>query len=123
MRRYIYINLAASLVVTALLSGCSGSNGTKKANNEQQAEASGTATKPVVVGEETKLLMKYLADNGDYVRSKEYPSIIKASIVNDSLGTNQLIIDLRSPARYSEGHIKGRSTGSLTIFRNILKQE
>ncbi len=107
MRRYIYINLAASLVVAALLSGCSGSNGTKKANNEQQAEASGTATKPVVVGEETKLLMKYLADNGDYVRSKEYPSIIKASIVNDSLGTNQLIIDLRSPARYSEGHIKG----------------
>jgi rhodanese-related sulfurtransferase len=32
---------------------------------------------------------------------------IKASIVHDNIGKNQLVIDLRSEKQYSEGHIKG----------------
>jgi rhodanese-related sulfurtransferase len=52
-------------------------------------------------------LLKDLKENGDYVNSKVFPSLIKASIVNESLGKNILIVDLRSPNQFAEGHIKG----------------
>ena len=55
----------------------------------------------------TALLLKDLKENGDYVNSKVYPSLIKASIVNESLGKNILIVDLRTPKQFAEGHIKG----------------
>ena len=66
-----------------------------------------TVSKPAIIGTETSLLLKDLKENGDYVDSKVYPSIIKASIVNESLGKNLLVVDLRSPKEFAEGHIKG----------------
>ena len=62
---------------------------------------------PVVIGSETAALLKELEANGNYVNSQVFPSLIKASIVHESLGKNLLVIDLRSPKYYSEGHIKG----------------
>jgi rhodanese-related sulfurtransferase len=61
----------------------------------------------VQISMETDLLLKDLKENGNYVNSKEYPSLIKASIVNESLGKNILIVDMRSPKEFSSGHIKG----------------
>ncbi|MCX6327092.1 MAG: rhodanese-like domain-containing protein [Bacteroidia bacterium] len=52
-------------------------------------------------------MLKDLEENGDYVNSQEFPSLIKASIVNESLDKNILVIDLRSSKQFSEGHIKG----------------
>lgn len=66
-----------------------------------------TVNRPVMIGNETTLLLKDLKENGDYVNSKVFPSLIKASIVNESLGKNILIIDLRSANQFAEGHIKG----------------
>lgn len=62
---------------------------------------------PVVIGNETSLLLKDLKENGDYVNSQVFPSLIKASIVAESLGKNILVIDLRTSKLFSEGHIKG----------------
>jgi len=67
----------------------------------------GVKPKPVAIGNETALLLKDLKENGDYVNSKAYPSLIKASIVKESLGKNMLIVDLRPQKQFSEGHIKG----------------
>jgi rhodanese-related sulfurtransferase len=61
---------------------------------------------PVQIGKETGLLLADLKENGNYVNSKDYPSLIKASIVNESLGKNLLVIDLRTSKEYSSGHIK-----------------
>lgn len=58
-------------------------------------------------GPETELLLKDLEQNGDYVNSQNFPSLIKASIVNEELAGNNLIIDLRTEVKYSDGHIKG----------------
>jgi rhodanese-related sulfurtransferase len=87
------------------VSGCKG----KKAENKQEAvqAVNTTVNKPVTIGTETTLLLKDLKENGDYVNSKVFPSLIKASIVNESLGKNILIVDLRSPKQFAEGHIKG----------------
>lgn len=109
MKKYYYGLLCLSMVVISTLGGCSGNKTENKTENTQQATASVSEVKPpVVIGEETSLLLKDLADNGDYVKSKDYPSLIKASIVNDNLGDkNQLVIDLRSSKLFSDGHIKG----------------
>jgi len=70
-------------------------------------------TKPVtvdpatLVSSETKLMLDYLNELGDYVNSRAFPSLIKASSVYEGLGGNQLVIDIRTPEEFSEGHIKG----------------
>lgn len=82
--------------------------GCKSNKPEKKPEAVQEIKKPVAfsIGNETELLLKDLKENGDYVNSKVFPSLIKASIVNENLGKNILIIDLRSPKQFSEGHIK-----------------
>ena len=85
----------------AVISGCTGN----KAGKKQEA----LINVPVnpSIGNETLLLLKDLEENGDYVNSQYFPSLIKASVVKEELGKNNLIIDLRGPEPFSKGHIKG----------------
>src|SRR5664279_1964196 len=89
------------LLCSFLLSGCKG----KKQESKPEVVSEVVKPMPVTIGNETALLLKDLKENGDYVDSKAYPSLIKASIVQESLGKNILIIDLRSQKQLSEGHI------------------
>lgn len=92
------------LPVAMLLSGCSGNKTEAKKESPVIVQE---VKKPVVIGIETSLLLKDLKENGDYVNSNVFPSLIKASIVHESLDKNIHIIDLRSAKQFSEGHIKG----------------
>jgi rhodanese-related sulfurtransferase len=96
------------LLIIMLLAGCSGN---KPVDNLKPGPAETTETdvsaEPVLINNETLLLLKDLTENGDYVNSREFPSLIKASVVYESLGGNIHIIDLRSPLLFSQGHIKG----------------
>lgn len=85
------------------LSACKG----KKPESKPEVVSEVAKPKPVTIGNETALLLKDLKENGDYVNSKAYPSLIKASIVKESLGKNILVVDLRTLKQFSEGHIKG----------------
>ncbi len=97
--------LAAVFFLLVFLTGC---NGNKTGNKPGGEHVSISAEKaPVIIGKETTLLLKDLKENGDYVNSQVFPSLIKASIVHDNIGKNILIVDLRSPENYSKGHIKG----------------
>lgn len=87
---------------TLLIAGCSGNKKAETGSSDSTAVAVN-----VSIDNETQLLLRDLADNGDYVNSREFPSLIKASIVFENLGGNILIIDLRSSQLYTEGHIKG----------------
>jgi rhodanese-related sulfurtransferase len=97
-----------SLLIVLLLTECSGN---KSVDNLKPGPAETMETtvsaEPVPIDKETLLLLKDLTDNGDYVNSREFPSLIKASVVYESLGGNIHIIDLRSPLLFSQGHIKG----------------
>ena len=90
-----------SLFLAASAVGCSGNK------SEKKSEIPKEITAPPVIGQETMLLLKDLEENGDYVNSQFFPSLIKASVVFEELGKNNLILDLRSPELFSKGHIKG----------------
>src|SRR5450759_4454982 len=79
----------------------------KKPENKQAVVQDVIKPVPITIGNETALLLKDLKENGDYVNSKVFPSLIKASIVNESLGKNILVVDIRPSKQFSEGHIKG----------------
>jgi rhodanese-related sulfurtransferase len=101
------------LVVISVLLGFSSCSGNKTEKKPEVSTAVPTpSTLPSVktevkVGNETSLLLKDLSENGDYVNSQTYPSLIKATIVKENLGKNQLVIDIRPKNQFSEGHIKG----------------
>lgn len=86
-----------------LISGCTGN----KAGKNQETVMEAPVTVVPSIGNETLLLLKDLEENGDYVNSQYFPSLIKASVVKEELGKNNMVIDLRGPESYSKGHING----------------
>jgi rhodanese-related sulfurtransferase len=106
MKNKNYLILVTAVLFTLLI-GCSDNKNEKKPAAVAEEVKSDVPKPQVKVGNETSLLLKDLTENGNYVNSKNYPSLIKASIVHENLGKNQLVIDLRSPKLFSEGHIKG----------------
>jgi rhodanese-related sulfurtransferase len=91
------------LPVALWIAGC----GSNKSGPNISKPDSVAISETLTIDKETELLIKDLADNGDYVNSREFPALIKASVVHENLGNNMHIIDLRSPQIYAQGHIKG----------------
>ena len=102
--RCLYILIFSCSVFAA---GCGGGKGEKK------QEAPEAVASPVI-NNEALLLLKDLEENGDYVNSQFYPSLIKASVVYEEMDKNNLVIDLRQPELFSEGHIKGAVSKKFT---------
>ncbi|HCE58492.1 MAG TPA: hypothetical protein DER09_11845 [Prolixibacteraceae bacterium] len=101
MKRITPIVLLAAVII---LTACSG-------GQKQPASVDSTskqeAAKPVEINNEAKLLLDYLAKNGDYVNSREFPSLISAEPAFEVLEAKTLVIDMRKPEVYKKGHIKG----------------
>jgi len=96
--------LAFSLpVLFVFASGCTGNKSEKK----PETAVPQSVTAAPVIGNETLLFLKDLEENGDYVNSQFFPSLIKASVVNSELGPKNLIVDLRSEEMFGKGHIEG----------------
>jgi rhodanese-related sulfurtransferase len=100
MKTNYFLRLLIVLFVILPFTGCKGKK--EKINSDAVPEVKRT----IIPGNETSLLLKGLQTSGDYINSKEFPSLIRASIVNESLGKNILVIDLRPSSLFSEGHIK-----------------
>lgn len=97
--------LAVILFMSVIGAACTGN---KAKNMKAPEEAAIQEVKPEpVIGNETSLLLKDLDENGDYVNSQVFPSLIKASVVQQSLVKNLLVVDIRNPKQFSAGHIKG----------------
>ena len=107
MKRNYFSAFVLPAILALILAGCSGNKSEVKPAAEPDVVKMTEVQKPVVVGNETSLLLEDLKSNGNYVSSKSYPSLIKASIVHDNIDKNQLVIDLRPSKLFSEGHIKG----------------
>ncbi len=55
----------------------------------------------------TQLLLDEIVKNGDFINTKRVPTMIKSQDVNDAVGGNILVIDIRKAKDYASGHIKG----------------
>jgi rhodanese-related sulfurtransferase len=107
MKKVYSLIFFISISGVILLTGCSGNKTEKKQVASAQEPTKTEVNSPIIISNETALLLKELKDNGNYVNTKEYPSLIKASVVNESLSKNILVIDIRSSKQFNEGHIKG----------------
>jgi rhodanese-related sulfurtransferase len=107
MKKQYFSILSLLALLFLSLAACSGNKSEKKPVADTEEVKSNQPKPQIIVGNETSLLLKDLAENGNYVNSKAYPSLIKASVVNENIGKNQLVIDIRSAKLYSEGHIRG----------------
>ncbi len=100
-------------------------SGEKKAKNETEVIAEKSNAQTVEINQEAKLLLDYLAETGDYVNSREFPSLIGAEATEKALAGNTLVIDIRKPETFEKGHIKGAvnvEIGGLTdYFANKIK--
>jgi rhodanese-related sulfurtransferase len=68
---------------------------------------------------EADLLVEYLAQKGDYVNSRQFPSMIKAERVLSGLDSSCYVIDLRDPEMFAKGHIKGAANvqfGDIPVY-------
>ncbi|MGE0018891.1 MAG: rhodanese-like domain-containing protein [Draconibacterium sp.] len=101
MKRITLILLSATVII---LAACSGG---QKQSVQADSNAKQEAAKPVEINNEAKLLLDYLAKNGDYVNSREFPSLISAEPAFEVLEAKTLVIDMRKPDVYKKGHIKG----------------
>ncbi|MBI5009660.1 MAG: hypothetical protein HZB98_08445 [Bacteroidia bacterium] len=109
MRLSKIMNAAAILIISVVAASCSGNRSDAVKESAPKAESvTSSEPRPVLsIDNETTLLLKDLGENGDYVNSQVFPSLIKSSIVHESLGKNILVVDLRPAALYKAGHIKG----------------
>ncbi len=107
MKKQYFPFLSLLVLSVLILAACTGKKTEQKTVSETETVKSNELKPQPVIGTETSLLLKDLKDNGDYVNSQNFPSLIKASIVHDNLDKNQLVIDIRSAKAFSEGHIKG----------------
>ncbi len=112
MNKYISFNLVWVFIM-ALVITVSCKSGGKSDKGIQQIQ---TIDPEQLVGEESRLMLAYLNELGDYVNSRSFPSLIKASSVYENLGVEQLILDIRDPEKFADGHI----TGAVNLsFENI----
>lgn len=87
-----------------LLVACSG--GQKKSQHETTGVQQ-SADQKVEINKEARLLLETLNEMGDYVNSRDFPSLIKPESVYEELDDNNLIIDLRNEESFGDGHIEG----------------
>jgi rhodanese-related sulfurtransferase len=74
---------------------------------------------------EVDLLVDFLARSGDYVNSRQFPSMIKAETVYAGLDSSMYVIDLRDAEQFNKGHIKGAANVQFSdipaYFENRIK--
>lgn len=112
----------APVVVISAFFSCSGG---QKQSDQGEVTNEKTVTKPVEINEEAKLLLDYLVESGDYVNSRDFPSLISAEAANKALSEKTLVIDTRKPEVFAKGHIKGsvnvEISGLTEYFANKIK--
>ncbi|MEZ5105667.1 MAG: rhodanese-like domain-containing protein [Draconibacterium sp.] len=106
MNNLNYLRLIVAITLLSFMnSSCSGGSNKNQSSSPENTEEVKQA--PAGINSEAQALLKYLEESGDYVNSRNYPSLIKASKVYEELGKNIHVIDLRGSESYKEGHIKG----------------
>lgn len=106
MRKTLIILLFSAFPVIFAFTGCAG-NSSDKQEGSYNEKPETISAESIFVNEESDLLLKDLAENGNYVNGRDFPSLIKASNVFEQLESNTLLLDIRTKEEFASGHIKG----------------
>lgn len=101
----IRILFSATVISLFFIAACN--KGGDKKNDSAGGSSESASKDSVIVSHETRLLIDDLKESGDYVNSREFPSLIKASVVNENLANTCHIIDIRESSKFAAGHIRG----------------
>jgi len=99
-----FIQIIMTIAILFNLQAC------KENKNKQEASTVKDQTENIEKQKvpEFDLLVDYLAQNGDYISSEFCPAMIGANKVKENLGKSDfLVLDVRKPEHFSEGHIPG----------------
>lgn len=97
MKQFMFYRIFLWFALAALFSCSTG----KKESGTQET------TNIDTVKTEADLLLNYLVEKGDYVNSRQFPSMLKPSTLFENLKKNILVVDIRDAGRFSLGHISG----------------
>jgi rhodanese-related sulfurtransferase len=98
----IFTTLRISILLVIVLFNACKQAGPEK--SESETESGGVITS---FDGAAGMLIDQLREQGDYVNSRQFPSMIKAPTVFEELDGNIHLIDLRKEDFYNKGHIKG----------------
>lgn len=110
-----------AIAVLILFISCSGG----KKNNQQSETVNSIEVKsePVKINAEAQALLDYLNEQGDYVNSRNFPSMISASAVHEQMDGNIKIIDIRSEEAFKKGHIKNAANVTFSKLPDYFANE
>ncbi len=89
-----------------LLAGVFACSGNQNKTQQEDTSLEVSSEPKIEINNEANALLGALNEMGDYVNSRNFPSMISASAVHDELDGNILVIDLRSEELFKNGHIK-----------------
>ena len=107
------------LLVLSMFS-CSGSQQNKTDENTITQAA---PNEKVEINPETQNLLDQLVKMGDYANSREIPSLINPSSLYEQLDSNILIVDIRRPDIFVNGHIKGAKNVQFSDLNSYFKND
>ena len=106
LKGYSNISIFFILLAPLIFFSCSGdktASGDSRSAEKQKAEVK----KELVIDRETEELLRDLEKNGDYVNSRLFPSLIKASSVFGDPEVSTYVIDIRDDSDFALGHLPG----------------
>ncbi len=120
MIQFKFVSKPVVLLLVLTIFSCSG-NQQKSTNSETILQAA--SDEKVKINAEAKKLLDELVEMGDYANSRNIPSLIDPSSVYEELDSNILIVDIRRPDIYKNGHIRGAVNIEFTDLRNYFKND
>jgi len=123
MKKNLNILLASiSFAILIILAGSCSGNSSKDANSGSVPGEEKITAEPEI-SKETSLLLDDLKENGDYVNSRLFPSLIKSSSVKEELEGNIHIIDIREQSEFNKGHLPGAVNMTFEMLPDYLVSE
>ena len=118
MMESLCVSAGRTVLLLSLVLALSCQQSGKQTSEPDQAAPASITTFDGAAGK----LIEQLRQQGDYVNSRQFPSMIKPETVYEELGGNMLLIDLRKEEFYRKGHIRGavniRRSEILGYFEN-----
>lgn len=118
-----HLKLTSRLFLVLLVLSMFSCSGSQQKNTEENTVAQAAPEETAEINAEAKMLLDQLVEMGDYANSREIPSLIDPSSVHEQLDSNILVVDIRRPDIFVNGHIKGAKNVEFSDLNGYFRNE